>query len=564
MFKNRYYQDAAINNTMKYWCNNPGKAPIIVLPTGSGKSVVSGGLSKALIETYPQFKPRGIITVPSKELCEQNYEKVKAMIPGVRVGMYSSSVGIKQPDSDIVIATIGSVKNYPPELGPRMFWINDECHLTKSDGTGIYWSFLRGMHRINTETKTLYCHAGMTATPFKGNGVWLTDGKMPLYHGISHNTPIGELLEKGFLSPLVNPQARVETRIDTSGIEKKGDDFDIPQLSERTKEYLVSAAYETSIIASERKKWMAFLPDISSAEDFNLILNRMGITAAVVHGKTESKERERIIEAYKSGFIRCLITVVALTTGFDVPDIDCLIWLRSTHSYVLYMQGAGRGTRIAPGKKDCLWIDFTDTTERLGAIDQIKGRPAKKNIDRMNAPCIVCENCGEMWTPASKEVCIEWMKDKRGNYILDNNGERVVIAGCGHVMRTVDNLDSRYASQAEIMATINPYPEYQVSSIALKEKKTKYNKKYIALEFYCGMELVLTERIFFSGVSMTPKCYQFWKELTGDYMLQYNNFTSCFSYISNQLIHDKTLGIKCVKLDRTQNAKNPTLCELMR
>ncbi len=61
-------------------------------------------------------------------------------------------------------------------------------------------------------------------------------------------------LKKGFLSPLVNPQARVETRIDTSGIEKKGDDFDIPQLSERTKEYLVSAAYETSIIASERKK----------------------------------------------------------------------------------------------------------------------------------------------------------------------------------------------------------------------------------------------------------------------------------------------------------------------
>ena len=66
--------------------------------------------------------------------------------------------------------------------------------------------------------------------------------------------------------------------------------------------------------------------------------------------------------------------MLALATGFDVPDVDCIIWLRPTQSPVLYVQGAGRGLRIAEGKQNCLWIDFSDTTERLGPVDGIRGR----------------------------------------------------------------------------------------------------------------------------------------------------------------------------------------------
>lgn len=564
LFKNRYYQDKAISDTIKYWCNNPGKAPVIVLPTGSGKSVVAPGIIKEVFTRFPVKYKRAIITVPSKELCIQNYEKIKSILPEYSVGIYSSSVGRKDYDCDIVVCTIGSVKDFPDELGARSIWVNDECHLASPEGNGIYWRFFLGMAKKNKELKNLYCYCGLTATPFKGNGVWITDGKQPLYHGISHNTPISELLSHGFLSPLVNPQSKIETRIDTTGIDKKGDDFDLPQLVERTKEYLVSAAYETTVLAKDRKKWMAFLPDISSAEDFCKILNSIGVTSLVVHGKTPDKEREYAIESYKNGYVRCLITVVALTTGFDVPDIDCLIWLRSTHSFVLYIQGAGRGTRTAEGKKDCLWLDFTDTTERLGAIDQIKGRPAKRNIDRMNAPCIVCENCGEMWTPASKEVCIEFLRDEKGRFILDKFGERIQTAGCGHVMRVPDPLNSRYASTAEIMASVNPYPEFPISMISVKEKKTKYNKPYILVEFYCGMNQICSERIFFSSISMSTKSAQFWKDLTGDYLLQYNNFTSCFEHLNKQLIHEKTLGIKSIVLDRTKDAKNPSLNCMLR
>lgn len=563
MFKDRYYQINAVNDTIKYMCNNPGKNPVIVLPTGSGKSVVVPRFINKVFELFNPPLKRAIVTVPSKELCQQNYEKIKSIMPGYKVGIVCSGLGLKDFDADIVVATIGSVRKYPDSLGCFSVWANDECHLAGTDGGGIYWSFYESLNSINKKNGVNYCSFGLTATPFKGNGVWITDGKQPVYNGISHNTPISDLLRDGFLSPLINPQALIQTRIDTSSIEKKGMDFDIHQLSEKTREYLLSAAHESIAIASDRKKWMAFLPDVSTAEDFCKILNSMGIISAVVHGGTNDKERDRVIELYKKGFIRCMITVVALTTGFDVPDIDCLLWLRSTHSYVLYMQGAGRGTRTAPGKSECLWVDFTDTTERLGAIDQIKGKPAKKTV-KSDAPCIICPHCGEQWTPASKEVCIDWMKNTKGAYVLDSSGARIPIAGCGKIMRVPDPLDSRYASTAEIMASLNPYPEFPIDMITATEKKTKHGRPYICIELFCGMVKVASDNLFFGNIKLSTKSAEMWKELTGDYILQNNSFTACMSHLNSQLIFNKSLGISSVVLDRTVDAKRPTIFKFIR
>ncbi len=565
MFQKRYYQQDAVDNLFKYWITNPTKAPVIVLPTGAGKSVVVADIADVMHDRYSAHNPRGIITVPSKELCEQNAEKLRLILPKhISVGIYSASAGKKEPDADIVVATIGSVAKYPAELGPRSYWLNDECHLANPNGTGVYWSFLEALHHTNKAANVNYCFAGLTATPFRGNGVWITDGKRPMYKGIAHDTPMSELLKHGFLSPLVNPQANISTRIDTTGIKMSGDDFNLAGLVERTKEYLLACATEAKVIARDRKKWMAFLPDVSSANDFCKILNSIEITAAVVTGDTDSKERDRLIDLYKRGYIRCLITVVALTTGFDVPDIDCILWMRSTHSPVLYVQGAGRGTRISPDKKDCMWIDFTDTTERLGAIDQIKGRPAKKGVVKDTAPCIVCENCGEMWTPASKEVCIEYYKNEKGAYILDGSGARIQIAGCGHVMRVNDPLDPRYASRAEIMASLNPHPEFPVGSITAKIAKTKYNKDYIKLEFFTGMTKICNHNLYFGVIGLTAESAQWWKKLTGDEMLHNNNLTACINYLNNQLIFNKTLGVTDIVLDRTENAKYPRLMEVVR
>ena len=83
--------------------------------------------------------------------------------------------------------------------------------------------------------------------------------------------------------------------------------------------------------------------------------------------------------------------------------------LRPTKSPVLYVQIAGRGMRIAEGKTDCLWLDYTNTTGDLGPVNKIKGRKKlkSKNSDGENAaPFKLCENCGNQ-NPIAALECID-------------------------------------------------------------------------------------------------------------------------------------------------------------
>lgn len=77
-------------------------------------------------------------------------------------------------------------------------------------------------------------------------------------------------------------------------------------------------------------------------------------------------------------------------------------------------QIAGRGMRVVGaditesirnGKADCLWADFTSTTEEMGPVDLVKGRePPKKG--KGEAPFRICDNCGNR-NHASALVCRE-------------------------------------------------------------------------------------------------------------------------------------------------------------
>jgi DNA repair protein RadD len=246
---------------------------------------------------------------------------------------------------------------------------------------------------------------GYTATPFRGNGVWLTDGEQPLFTGTACTVTVKELLDSNHLAPLVRPVDAMTTRIDTGGIHTTSGDYNVAELAERVDAYLPAAANEACALAADRLKWIAFTPTVANANALAVLLNARGIKSAVVCGETPKADRQRLIDDFRAGRLRCLVTVLALATGFDVPDVDCILWLRPTQSPVLYVQGAGRGLRTAEGKNDCLWLDFSDTTERLGPVDTIKGRKRQKRSDKEAvAPFKICDQCGER-APAAAPVC---------------------------------------------------------------------------------------------------------------------------------------------------------------
>jgi DNA repair protein RadD len=470
----RDYQQRTLDELYAWWVQRPNENPLVTVPTGGGKSVIIAELCRLLFDTWPEDHPRTVVLVPSKELAEQNAAKLKAMLPSkLKVGYYSAALGKKQPDADVIVATIGSIANAAHLLGNIKCVVIDEAHLCNPDGreAGRYRKFLTDLAK--------YCQfrvVGWTATPFRGNGIWLTEGDEPLFHGMASRVTVQELLAEKHLAPLIRPVDAISTRIDTAGIGTSSGDFNLDELSERVDGYLSLAAEEACTLAADRKKWIAFTPTVLNANHLADLLNARGILSAVVCGDTPKADRERLIAEFRSGKLRCLVTVLALATGFDVPDVDCILWLRPTQSPVLYVQGAGRGLRPAEGKENCLWLDFSDTTERMGPVDTIKGRSRPKKKDKeQGAPKRTCPECGEQCA-AALTAC----------------------PTCGFEF-PVNEKEARKASNAAVMSSqiqprINTY-ELTAVKYGLHQKEGKPDS--IRVDYWSGLRCVASDWLCF-------------------------------------------------------------------
>jgi DNA repair protein RadD len=458
-----------------------------VLPTAAGKSVICAEIVRQMWDQWPLFHPRTVVLVPSKELAEQNAAKLRALLPpNISVGFVSASLGTKKYNADVIVATIGSIHKASHLLGNIKAVVIDEAHLVsqKAGDAGMYRNFLSKLGEL-CEFRTV----GMTATPFRGNGVWLTDGDEPLFTGIASRVSMRELLDAKFIAPLVPPD-RIETRIDASHVGIANGDYKIGELSREVEKYLSKVAAEASKIASERKKWIAFTPSVKNAESLADKLNSLGIVSAVVCGETPKQEREDLIRQFKEHQIHCLVTVLALSVGFDVPDVDCIIWCRPTRSPVLYVQGMGRGTRIADGKTDCLVLDFTDTVERLGPVDTIQGR-AKKRSGTQEAPYSICPDCGERNAPAAL-ICIH----------------------CGGQIREEEAkpLDAKISLAALLsnQASISELIWHDVTRVDYGLHRKEGKPDSLRVDYYAGLLRVATEWVCFSHIGYARQKAENW------------------------------------------------------
>lgn len=384
----RPYQAKALDDLWTWFVENPDGDPIVEASVGAGKSVLIAELCRRAIEAYPAT--RILMLVHVKELLEQNLQKLVQVWPQAPVGVYSASVGARQLGRAITYATIGSVAKRAHQLGHVDMVLVDECHLISPSEQTMY-------RRLIDELRG-YCPAlrviGWTGTAFRGDGVWLT--QQGLFSHVAARITMRELLDAGYLAPLTT--AETVTRIETDGVRMQGGDFVVSALAKASDraEIVRAACAELVRLAAARRRWLVFAVTVEHAEHLAAELRDVhGIACAVVSAKTAKSDRATRIADFKAGRLRALVNVAVLTTGFDVPAVDCVALLRATRSPVLYVQIAGRGMRTAEGKADCLWLDFTDTTATLGPVDAIKGRA--KTASRASggpAPVKHCDECG--------------------------------------------------------------------------------------------------------------------------------------------------------------------------
>ncbi len=397
--KLRPQQQRCLDDLWSWFTKHDDGNPIVNACVGAGKSVMIAALCERANREYPGT--RVLVLVHQKELLEQNVERIVRVWPGANIGIYSAALGRKQLGHQITFATIGSIYKKAYDLGRVDIVLADECHLINSKNEGMWRQFLNDLARVCPHARTI----GWTGTPFRGNGIWLTAGKEALFTHIAAAITMRELLDAGLLSPLV--PAPTVAQIDTSDVRTQAGDYVISDLAKRVDkaELVEETCSEVVKLGADRRKWLGFAVNVQHAEHVAEALQRHGIAAAMVSGETPAARRDALIRDFRAGRIRCLVNVGVLTTGFDVPEVDFIFLLRPTKSPVLYVQIAGRGMRLAGGKQDCLWADFTSTTAELGPVDAIKGRPPAPK-GSAEAPFRICDSCGSR-NHASASECVD-------------------------------------------------------------------------------------------------------------------------------------------------------------
>jgi len=416
----RDYQHAAVRAVWDYYHGGDVGNALLAMPTGTGKSLVLAELARIILQVYPETRVLCLTHV--KELIEQNYKTLLKLWPGAPAGIFSAGLKRKDLGKLITFGGIASIRERARAFSRTNIVIVDEAHLVSDKDDTSYQKFLAELRTYNPALKVI----GLTATPYRlGQGV-LTDGG--LFHDIVFDLTSGDaflwLIDEGYLCNLY-PKA-TSSKIDLKGVGITAGEFNSGQLDAaiRRQGIVRRAIEETCQLASACRSWLIFCDSIPNAENAASELEQRGIAAAAVHSKMPAGERDELLAAFRSGKLRALVNVGILTTGFDHPELDCIVLLRPTQSPGLHVQICGRGTRpvyapgydltnkegrlaaIAAGPKSrgCLVLDFARNTERLGPINW-PTLPKRRGKGDGTPPVRECTVCGT-YNHISVRFCI--------------------------------------------------------------------------------------------------------------------------------------------------------------
>lgn len=339
--------------------------PCVVLPTGSGKSVVMGAQIGQWYEQAPWV--RGCVLAHRKELIVQNAEKLKALHPDLPIGIFSAGLGKKDYDSPLLFASIDSIYNKSGEFPPFDFLFVDEAHRIPPNGEGKYRTFIQGCQRFNQHLRVI----GWTATPFR-MGCGSICHKDHILNEVCYEAKITDLIGQGYLSKLRSKVG--ETQPDLADVKRNsGGDYINNSLATATnKDDVVSAAVAEAVRimrAEGRLAAVFFCVNVEHCKKVSAGLAKLGVHAPYLTGKTKRDDRDKLVRDFKARKIHAVCCVNVLTEGFDAPHVDCIVLLRPTLSAGLFSQMVGRGLRLSPGKPDCLVLDFANCIDEHGPID---------------------------------------------------------------------------------------------------------------------------------------------------------------------------------------------------
>jgi DNA repair protein RadD len=444
MINPRDYQEWALTAWLDWVSAGKGN-PLLLYPTGVGKSVIIALIIEHCIKHYPGT--RTMVLTHSKELIQQDYDKLKQYWPEAPAGIYCEGLKRREYWNSITIGSIQTVYNMPELFGHIDLLFIDEAHLISLKDDSMYRSFIAKLRVINPNLVT----TGLTATGWRAKQGYLWMGENALFDGAAVDAcsvdAFNWFLDQGYLVPPIAKKTKFQ--YNTSEVKVHGGEYSQKDAEEKTnKKDLNERVVITMLEAFKdagRNSGLVFCNGIKHVEKIAEVFEYYGANVTYVHSKMDDKTRDRRIEEYKNGEADWIINNGILTTGFDHPALDFIGMLKLTRLSSYWVQMLGRGTRplYAPGfdlstvegrlasiaaspKQNTMVLDF-GKNDRLGMInDPVIPMPGERRGPG-EAPIRVCDECGS-YNHASAPQCLAcgFIFPRRDKYDDESSGRKLV------------------------------------------------------------------------------------------------------------------------------------------
>jgi superfamily II DNA or RNA helicase len=318
------------------------QAPLVVLPTGGGKTA----LIAEIVRLNRATGRRSVVICHRREILQQ---LAAAITRHTGEAPQLVEAGSK-PDWSawVTVAMVPTIARRLGQLPTGGMLLADEAHHMGSPSWGKVRDALAPELMI-----------GFTATPIRPDGRGLGEaGFDVLIEGPSPRW----LMEQGHLT---HYDLFAAAQINVEGVRIKRGDYDTGELQRRVVGLAGSVVADWLRLNTSRLPTICVGVTVAHAEELAAAFQAAGIVAVAVDGKTPTAERDRIFAAFRAGEITVLCACAVVDEGLDCPEAGCLQLVRPTRSLRLLRQLQGRVLRPSPGKEKALLIDHGPSWREL-------------------------------------------------------------------------------------------------------------------------------------------------------------------------------------------------------
>ncbi len=340
-----------------------GRRPILVSPTGSGKSYMGSMI-------VHEFNAPTLWIAHRRELVDQGREELSGL--GIDSGVVMSGRPCYANRQILVASDKTAVRR---SIHGRELLVFDECHHAAA-----------GTFRKIREQHPHSAVVGLSATPFRLDLKGLGD----MFDELIVAAYADELVDAGFLvEPKVFAPRPSELNLPTP------DDGEPRSFAGMARPKLVGDAVATWRQHAAGMRTIVFASSVEHSISLAAQFRSSGVPAEHIDADTDDVDRRRALDRFKAGGTTVLCNVELFTEGFNLPAVECVQMMRSTASLGLFLQMVGRAMRIHPGKRHPVVLDHSGNFLRHGRVTRrldysLEGRPKFTDSGPSGRTCHVC------------------------------------------------------------------------------------------------------------------------------------------------------------------------------